>query len=66
MPLWTGCSVDGDHGPPKRRVLRHIMDDNVQKSCWGLTAKAVIGFAVFLVLAWLVSGGAEKAAVVAG
>jgi len=42
------------------------MDDNVQKSCWGLTAKAVIGFSVFLLLAWLVSGGAEKAAVVAG
>lgn len=40
------------------------MDDSVQKSCWGLTAKAVIGFAGFLLIAWLVSG-AETAAVVA-
>ncbi|CAN7353442.1 hypothetical protein [Aminobacter aminovorans] len=46
------------------RILRHIMDDGVQKSCWGLTAKAVIGFAGFLLIAWLVSG-AETAAVVA-
>lgn len=51
---------------PDERVLHLIMDDDVQKSCWGLTAKAVVGFAVFLLLAWLVSGGAEKAAVVAG
>lgn len=43
------------------------MDDGVQKSCWGLTVKAVLGFAVFLLLAWLVSGNAEKvAAVTAG
>lgn len=41
------------------------MDDGIQKSCWGLTAKAVIGFAGFLLIAWLV-GGAETAAVVAG
>ncbi|MBT1154872.1 hypothetical protein J1C56_04630 [Aminobacter anthyllidis] len=46
------------------RISRHIMDDSVQKSCWGLTAKAVIGFAGFLLIAWLVSG-AETAAVVA-
>lgn len=51
-------------GLRKKRVFRHIMDDDVQKSCWGLTAKAVIGFAVFLLLAWLISGGAEKAAIV--
>ncbi|WP_378950871.1 hypothetical protein [Mesorhizobium sp. ANAO-SY3R2] len=48
----------------KKRVLHHIMDDDVQKSCWGLTAKAVVGFAVFLLLAWLISGGAEKAVIV--
>jgi hypothetical protein len=48
------------------RVLRYIMDDGVQKSCWGLTAKAVIGFAGFLLLAWLVSGAQSTAVVAAG
>ncbi len=38
------------------------MDDSVQKSCWGLTVKAVIGIAGIIVLFWLVSG-AEAAAV---
>ncbi|MEP9398419.1 hypothetical protein [Mesorhizobium sp. KR2-14] len=38
------------------------MDESVQKSCWGVTAKAVIGFAVIILLAWLMSG-AETAAV---
>lgn len=40
------------------------MDDDCQKSCWGLTAKAVIGFACIILLAWLV-GGNETAAVLA-
>ncbi len=40
------------------------MDDSVQKSCWGVTAKAVIGFAFIILLAWLI-GGSETAAVVA-
>ena len=40
------------------------MDDSVQKSCWGVTAKAVVGIAGIMLLAWLVSG-AETAAVVA-
>lgn len=40
------------------------MDDNVQKSCWGLTAKAVLGVAGIILLAWLVSG-ADKVAVIA-
>lgn len=48
------------------RILRHIMDDGVQKSCWGLTAKAVIGFAGFLLIAWLVSGAQTAAVVAAG
>lgn len=29
------------------------MDESVQKSCWGVTAKAVIGFAGIMMLAWL-------------
>lgn len=40
------------------------MEDSVNKSCWGLTAKAVIGFAGIILLAWLI-GGAETAAVLA-
>jgi hypothetical protein len=40
------------------------MDESVQKSCWGLTAKAVIGIAGIILLAWLVTGG-EAATVIA-
>jgi hypothetical protein len=45
-------------------VFRIIMEDTTQKSCWGVTAKAVIGFAGILLLAWLV-GGSETVAVLA-
>ncbi len=40
------------------------MDDGVQKSCWGVTAKAVLGFAGILLLAWLM-GGVEAGAAIA-
>lgn len=40
------------------------MDEIVQKSCWGVAAKAVVGFAFVILLAWLI-GGSETAAVVA-
>jgi len=40
------------------------MDESVQKSCWGLTVKAAVGFAGLILLAWLISGG-ETVAVVA-
>lgn len=40
------------------------MDESVQKSCWGVTAKAVIGFAAILLVAWLIVG--QEAAVVVG
>ncbi|MGE0499907.1 MAG: hypothetical protein AB7I79_11675 [Rhizobiaceae bacterium] len=40
------------------------MDNSVQKSCWGVTAKAVLGFACIILVAWLVAGG-ESAAVMA-
>lgn len=40
------------------------MDNSVEKSCWGVTAKAVAGFACIILLAWLI-GGSETAAVVA-
>jgi hypothetical protein len=39
------------------------MEETVQKSCWGLTAKAVIGFAGVILLVWLVGGGSETAAI---
>lgn len=41
------------------------MDETVQKSCWGLTAKAVIGFGAVILLVWLVAGGSQTAAVIA-
>lgn len=40
------------------------MDESVQKSCWGVTAKAVIGFAGIMLLAWLF-GGSETAVILA-
>ncbi len=40
------------------------MDDSVERSCWGVTVKAVIGLAGIIFLAWLLVG-AETAAVVA-
>jgi len=47
---------------------RKIMDETVQKSCWGVTAKAVLGIAALMLLAWLVSsaGTATTAVVAAG
>ena len=33
------------------------MDDTVQKSCWGVAAKAVFGLAGIILLAWLFVGG---------
>jgi len=44
--------------------MRVNMDHTVQKSCWGVAAKAVAGFAVIILLAWLI-GSPETAAVVA-
>ena len=40
------------------------MDETVQKSCWGVTAKAVLGFACIIFVAWLIGGG-ESVAVLA-
>lgn len=41
-----------------------LMDDSVQKSCWGVTAWAVVGVACVIVLA-LLFGDFESAAVLA-
>lgn len=40
------------------------MDDSVQKSCWGITAWAVVGFGCVVVLA-LMFGASDVATVVA-
>ncbi|MFC3218487.1 hypothetical protein ACFOEZ_05615 [Tianweitania populi] len=40
------------------------MDDHEQKSCWGLTVKAVLGFVVMMALSWLIMG-AESGSVLA-
>jgi hypothetical protein len=62
------CGVGKETAASRSRknygIENDIMDDSVQKSCWGLTAKAVIGIAGIIVLFWLVSG-AEAAAVLA-
>lgn len=42
------------------------MDDSVQKSCWGVAAKAAIGFAGIILLAWLVGDGDTVAVIAAG
>jgi hypothetical protein len=59
-----GRKQDGETAAPGATGNRKIMDDGIQKSCWGVTAKAVVGFAGILLLAWLV-GGSETAAVLA-
>ncbi|VVT14470.1 conserved hypothetical protein [Hoeflea sp. EC-HK425] len=33
-----------------------IMEETAQKSCWGITARAVIGFSGILALAYLFGG----------
>ena len=42
------------------------MEDTVRKSCWGVTAKAVIGLAGIILLAWLFAGGETAAMLAAG
>lgn len=42
------------------------MEESVQKTCWGVTAKAVIGFAGIILLAWIFSGPASAATMIAG
>ncbi len=42
------------------------MDESVQKSCWGLTAKAAVGFAGIILLAWLFGGSETAALLVTG
>jgi hypothetical protein len=43
-----------------------IMDEQTERSCWGVTAKAVLGVAVVLLLAWLVGGVEPNAVIAAG
>jgi hypothetical protein len=40
------------------------MDDGGEKSCWGITAKAVIGFVGIMLIFWL-AGGGETGAILA-
>jgi len=42
------------------------MDEHIRKSCWGLTARAVLGFAGLLLLAWLISGSGAVTTMTAG
>jgi hypothetical protein len=40
------------------------MDEQTRHSCWGVTAKALLGVAALLLLVWL-AGGVEASAVIA-
>jgi hypothetical protein len=60
----VGLNGNGESSFRLKADNREIMEDNAQKSCWGLTAKAVIGFAGVILLVWLI-GGSESAAVLA-
>lgn len=40
------------------------MNDKVQPTCWGVAAKAVLGIACLMALAWL-AGGIETTTVLA-
>ncbi|WP_281409284.1 hypothetical protein [Chelativorans sp. Marseille-P2723] len=42
------------------------MDDTVQKSCWGVAAKAALGLVGIILLAWLFVGSDPVALVAAG
>ena len=42
------------------------MEDSVQKSCWGVTLKAVIAFAGVMFATWLIAGGETAAVLAAG
>jgi hypothetical protein len=46
------------------RGKKVIMDENTQKSCWGITARAMIGVAGILLVTWLIRGQ-EVAATIA-
>jgi hypothetical protein len=41
------------------------MEDRKESSCWGVAAKAAIGFAGVILLAWLFGGGIETGAMLA-
>ena len=46
--------------------MQAIMDDSVRKSCWGVAAKAVAGFAIIILITWLVVGVENAGVGVAG
>jgi hypothetical protein len=68
--IGVSLSLFGERADAQKRTpqgngsIRAIMDDSVQKSCWGVAAKAVLGFAVAMLLTWLIGGG-ETAVIIA-
>ena len=56
----------GRKKPDISAQMRVIMDDSVQKSCWGVAAKAVVGFAFIILVAWLIAGVETAQVAVAG
>ena len=66
---YLGCRTSGRAGRKKPDIsaqMRVIMDDSVQKSCWGVAAKAVVGFAFIILVAWLIAGVETAQVAVAG
>jgi hypothetical protein len=47
------CAATGRHAYSSHG---EIMDSTIQKSCWGVTVRAVVGFAGLLLLAFLFGG----------
>lgn len=50
------ASPDGQRGVYNSSITGVIMEETAQKSCWGITARAVIGFSGILALAYLFGG----------
>lgn len=42
------------------------MDHSADKTCWGVAAKAIVGFGIIILVAWLVVGPETAAVVAAG
>ncbi len=56
QPFLRRARPDGQRGLTDSSIIGVIMEETVQKSCWGITARAVIGFSGILALAYLFGG----------
>jgi hypothetical protein len=63
-PHMAGASLAASVAAALGQDHRIMMDDSVQKSCWGVALKAVVAFGVAMAAIWLIGGG-DSAAVLA-